>query len=233
MNIVLTGASKGIGAGILDYLKEHYLFVVSRTEIRRDNVEWIQADLTKEKDIKRVCHYLKQLDVDVLINNAGGGSVKDLANVTQEILTNEFMLNFYAPFFLTQAVIERMCEKKFGRVINIASISGNKGTPYLFAYSAAKAALINFTESCARYVMGKNVTVNSISPGGVNTIMSVEGRKELSMMYNMRSEEYQNQMISQMGRKELIEPQEVAKAIELLIYSDGINGQNIKISGLL
>lgn len=233
LNIVITGASKGIGAEILSKFKSHQLFAISRTEIKDDGVEWIQADLTKQEEIKKVCYYLKQIDVDVLINNAGGGEVKDLCDVTQDLLTNEFTLNLYAPIFLTQTVLAKMMNKNFGRIINIASISGNKGTPYLFTYSAAKAALINFTESCAQYVSGKDITVNSISPGGFNTVMSINGRKKLSKMYNMEKGDYQNEMLSQMGRKKLIEPQEITKVIELLINCEGINGQNIKISGLI
>lgn len=233
MNIVITGASKGIGAGILQEMKKHRLYAISRTEVCCDGVEWIKADLTSRDEVKKVCHYLQQIDVDVLINNAGGGMVIDLNDLSQNVIDREFTLNLYTPIFLTQAVIKRMCEKDFGRIVNIASISGNKGTPYLFAYSAAKAALINFTESCAQYVSGKNVTVNSISPGGFNTEMSVVGRSKLSKMYNMENNDYQNNMLKQMGRKELLEPREVAKVIELLISCNGINGQNIKISGLI
>lgn len=233
MKIVVTGASKGIGLEILKGFAKHKIIEISRTPVHGENIEWIGADLTDYQDIKKVCNYIKNEEIDILINNAGAGEVCDLYEVSKELLDREFMLNLYAPVFLTQAVLKGMCERNFGRIINMASISGNKGTPYLFVYSAAKAALMNFSESCAQYIKNKNVTINSISPGGIDTEMSVEGRKKISKMHQMKEVDYQNEMLLGMGRKELLSPIEVVKIIKLLISSEGINGQNIKVSGLL
>lgn len=233
MRIVITGASKGIGAEVLKAFQGNQIFAISRTPVQGENVEWICADLTHYQDIQKVCNYLWDKEIDVLINNAGTGAVCDLYEISKELLDREMMLNLYAPIFLTQAVLKGMCERNYGRIINMASISGNQGTPYLFVYSAAKAALMNFTESSARYVRNKNVTINSISPGGINTEMSVNGRMKISQMHHMKDEDYQREMLLGMGRKELLSPDEVVKIVRLLIEAEGINAQNVKVSGLL
>lgn len=233
MRIVITGASKGIGAEILKSFKGNEIIAISRTPIQGENVEWIYADLENYQDIQRVCSYLRNMEIDVLINNAAAGEVCDLYDISRELLDKEMMLNLYAPIFLMQAVLKGMCDRNYGRIINMASISGNSGTPYLFVYSATKAALMNFTESSARYIRNKNVTINSISPGGIDTEMSINGRIKISQMNNMKDEDYQKKMLLEMGRKALLSPNEVVKIVKLLIDAEGINAQNIKVSGLL
>ena len=142
-------------------------------------------------------------------------------------------MNLIAPMLLTKSVSKNMVAKNYGRIINISSISGVYGTPYLFTYSATKAGINNFTQSSANYFSGKNITVNSISPGGIDTDMAVNGRKEISKLYNMNENDYQNQMMKQMGVSKLINSEEVAKLVKFLIETPSINGQNINICGLI
>ena len=236
MNIIITGASSGIGEAVLKlFSKDNKILAISRTKVKfnNDNVKWIKADLSKKSDIERLEQEIKKFKCDVLINNAGAGKVEDLENLKMNELINETVLNLICPIKLTQFVAENMKKNNFGRIINVSSISGLNGTPYLFMYSASKAGLNNFTQSSAEYFKNYEITVNTICPGGIDTKMAIEGRKEISKMYNDKPEKHQEDMLNLMGRKELIKVEEVADLIKFLINMPSINGQCINICGLI
>ena len=236
MNIIITGASSGIGEAILNELSdENNILVLSRTkgDITKDNVEWVKADLSDKNTVDKLEERIKAFKCDVLINNAGAGKVEDLESLKTDDLINETMLNLICPMKLTQYVSANMKKNNFGRIINISSISGLNGTPYLFMYSASKAGLNNFTQSSAEYFRNYDITVNTICPGGIDTKMAIEGRKEISRQLNERPEKHQEDMLSAMGRKELITTQEVASLVRFLINMPSINGQCINICGLI
>jgi len=237
MNIVITGASSGIGYSIYKKLlsNENQIIIISRTsplEIEK-NVKWIKADLSTQRGVGLASNVLKDIKVDVLINNAGSGEVVELEELTYSTAQREFALNVIAPMMLTKIVAKKMKENNFGRIINITSISGVKATPYLFSYSASKAALINFTRNVAEYYRDYNILANSISPSGVNTEKSIKIRKEISYIRGLNDMDYQNEMIKIMGRETLISPEAIADFIDFLIKNDAINGQNINISGAM
>ena len=236
MNIIITGASSGIGEAILKLLsKDNKILAISRTRIKLDNknIRWIEADLSKEEELERLEEETKEFKCDVLINNAGAGKIEDLEKLKTGELIDETVLNLICPIKLTQFVSENMKKNNFGRIINVSSISGLNGTPYLFMYSASKAGLINFTQSSAEYFRNYDITVNTICPGGVNTKMAVEGRKQISKMFNDKPEKHQQDMLKAMGRKELISVEEVAYLVDFLIKMPSINGQCINICGLI
>ena len=238
MNIILTGGSKGIGKATLDLLAEdekNNILVLSRTvtDEKRKNVKWIKIDLSSKEQVENILETITKFKCDILINNAGAGKVCDMSELEIKDMEKEIMLNLITPMKFTAIVGENMKKNNFGRIINISSISGESGTPYLFAYSASKAGLINFTQSSAEYYKNYNITVNTICPGGVDTQMSVDGRKEISILRNMEPEQYQKNMLNAMGRKDLIECADVAKLIKFLINMPSINGQCINICGLI
>ena len=238
MNIILTGGSTGIGVEILKKIsknKKDNILVLSRSmgEINLPNVKWISVDLSKEKELNKIRQEIINFKCDILINNAGSGKVSDLEDLDFESMNSECILNLIAPITLTSLVASNMKKNNFGRIINISSISGVRGTPYLFTYSATKAGLINFTQSSAEYFKGYNITVNAICPGGINTKMSIDGRKEISTLLNLESTQYQKNMLLKMGKSNLIQSSEVADLVEFLINSSAINGQYINICGLM
>ena len=238
MNIILTGSSSGIGESILKellLLSDVKILTLSRRKpnINSEKIRWIECDLSNEKEIEIIKTELEEFKCDVLINNAGSGKVQDLIDLNYNDILKETNLNLIAPMLLTKIVSKNMIRNKYGRIINISSISGVYGTPYLFTYSATKAGLMNFTQSSANYFKNKNITVNSISPGGINTQMAVEGRKEISRLHNMDEDDYQKQMMNQMGVSKLIDCTDVAKLVIFLINTSSINGQNINICGLI
>lgn len=238
MNIILTGGSTGIGAEILKKIadnKNNNILVLSRTigNFLLPNIKWIEIDLSNKNELKKLDKIVSDFECDILINNAGAGKVLDLEKLDIDNMNNETVLNLLTPMKLTSLVSKNMKKNNYGRIINISSISGIKGTPFLFTYSATKAGLINFTQSSSEYFKGYDITVNTICPGGIDTKMSVDGRKEISILLNMKPEKYQKNMLQKMGRKDLIKPYEVAKLVEFLINTPSINGQCINICGLI
>ena len=236
MNILITGASSGIGEAILEKLaKNNNVLVLARNtgKIQLPNVRWINVDLSKTEELEELVQTIEEFKCDILINNAGAGRVKELENLDMQEMVDESVLNLITPMKLTSIVAKNMKENNFGRIINISSISGLSGTPYLFTYSATKAGLINFTRSSADYFKGYNITVNTICPGGVDTDMAVNGRQEISKLLDLEPEQYQKNMLKAMGRDSLISTEEVASLVEFLINMPSINGQCINICGLI
>lgn len=236
MNIIITGASSGIGEAILDKLaKDNNVLVLSRNTENIDlpNVKCIDVDLSKKDEVRNLENIIKEFKCDILINNAGAGKVTDLETLDVQDMIDESVLNLITPMKLTSIVASNMKANNYGRIINISSISGLTGTPFLFTYSATKAGLINFTQSSAGYFKGYDITVNTICPGGIDTNMAVNGRKEISKLLDLEPEQYQKDMLKAMGRTELITTEEVADLVIFLINMPSINGQCINICGLI
>jgi NAD(P)-dependent dehydrogenase (short-subunit alcohol dehydrogenase family) len=108
--------------------------------------------------------------IDVLVNNAGiAGMSAPLWEQTDEEWNRVIAINLTGVFNCTRAVMPHMRERKYGRVVNIASVAGKEGNPNMTAYSAAKAAVIGFTKSAAKEVATENICVNSVAPAVVQT----------------------------------------------------------------
>ena len=236
MNILITGTSKGIGKSIYEYLnysKKNNIYVVNRNNVTFDENEII-CDLCNLEETKLICEkYINDLCIDVLINNAGGSIPCQLENLSLSEIKNDLCLNFISPLILIQSVIPNMKKNKFGRIVNISSISGVTGTPNILTYSAAKSAIINMTQTIAYEYNRYNITCNSISPGGINTKSSINGREKISILNKMTKDEYQSQMLEFLPNKQLIDCIDICELIDFLIHSKSINGQNINICGTL
>jgi 3-oxoacyl-[acyl-carrier protein] reductase len=107
------------------------------------------------------------------VNNAGIiGMVGPIADISRNDLEDVLAINLVAPFLLSRAALPAMLARKYGRIVNVASIAGKEGNPNLIPYSVSKAALIALTKSLAKEVAGKgDITVNSISPAVIHTPM--------------------------------------------------------------
>lgn len=170
-----------------------------------------------------------------MINNAGAGYPSKIENISLDSIYYETNLNFLTPYLLIQNIYPKMIKKKYGRIINISSISSKRGTPYLYTYSATKAALDSLTQSIASTASNYGFTINSICPGGIDTNMSINGRIEISNLKNMKDNEYQNGMINEMCLGKLIPTKAVVYLIDYLLSEKAncISGQSINICGAL
>lgn len=225
MNILVTGASKGIGNAIANELQNiGEVFVTGRNEkaLTECNAkDFCICDLSK--DISILADFIKKNDIDVLVNNAGEYIYSELENMNITDIQRLYQTNLVAPAYLTSKVIPNMKNKKWGRIINIGSISGVMGEAYASIYSSSKAGLIGLTKALALELAEYNITVNTINPGWVET--------ELGMTSIDDSEFSREEIIETIPQRRFVKPEEVAKLCKYLISEDakGITGQSINL----
>ena len=160
--------------------------------------------------------------VDILINNAGITRDNLLLRMTEKDFDDVINANLKSVFNYTKAVIKHMIKQRYGRIVNIASVVGIIGNPGQANYAASKAGVIGFTKSMARELASRNITVNAVAPGYIETDMtsklSEEQRKKLTDMIPM----------GRMGK-----PDDIAKVVGFLCSpeADYITGQVIAVDG--
>jgi 3-hydroxybutyrate dehydrogenase len=171
--------------------------------------------------------------VDILVANAGQAASAAFAKGDAAVFQRMFDVNVMGVVHAGQAVLPGMLERGFGRVINIASIAGLKGMPYVTAYCAAKHAVVGLTRALAQEVAAKGVTVNAVCPGYVETDMVTVGLDNIAAKTGRPREEGLAAMIKDNPQKRLIAADEVAAAC-LWLASDSsaaVNGAAIPITG--
>ena len=178
MNILITGASRGIGKAIAERLIKdgHSIFATARNEFSLKHYQnYCVCDLATNDGILKLGNYIAEHNIDVLINNAGEYIETPMtAALKLEELDHCTKLNLQAPLYLISRVIPSMKENKVGRIVNIGSISGVMGEAYASVYSATKAGLIGATKALALELAEFGITVNTINPGWVETDLGNE-----------------------------------------------------------
>ena len=187
--VIVTGASSGIGKAIsLELAKLNFIVIVNYrghkinrvadakrlvSEIEKDGGEsfCFDADVTERDQVRSLIK--ASMDrfgrIDALVNNAGVLEQKDFFSITDDELHNILDNNFKSAFICTQEVSAIL--KEGSSIVNIASVGGQIGGPKAPHYSAAKGALITFTKSTARLLAHRNIRVNAVSPGFIETDM--------------------------------------------------------------
>ena len=225
LNILVTGASKGIGRAIALEMKEKgNLFVTGRNENALKTIAaqgYCICDLSKY--ITPLIKFIKENKIDILINNAGEYIYGAIDSATQDEIDRIFSTNLISPVKLISASVPHMKEQKWGRIINIGSISGVMGEAYASLYSSTKAGLLGLTKALALELAEYNITVNTINPGWVETELGLESIEE--------SEFSKEEIIDCIPQKRFVKPEEVAKLCSYLISEDakGITGQGINL----
>jgi 3-oxoacyl-[acyl-carrier protein] reductase len=179
---LITGAATGIGeaiarrfasAGANVAIADVDLQGVTRVaEAIGPSAYAIQLDVTQADSVQRgVSAALDHFSsLEILVNNAGiGGKAAPLWEQTEDDWQRVIAINLTGPFLCSRAVIQHMRDRKYGRIVNIASIAGKEGNPNMTAYSASKAGLIGFTKSVAKEVALDGICVNAVTPAVVRT----------------------------------------------------------------
>ncbi|HIN71437.1 MAG TPA: SDR family oxidoreductase [Dehalococcoidia bacterium] len=217
---IVTGASRGIGKAIAVMFASEgaNVVVTARTEHAIDDLAGrivqsggsalaVTADLSIDSDLQRIADetLVKYGRIDILVNNAGIIHPRiNLVDFDFELWRNVVAVNLEAVALLTALCLPSMMERNYGKVINISSIGGRKGSKGRSAYRATKAALISLTESVAAETKPYGIDVNCICPGGVDT----EGYREA---FRMRGK---------IDDPSLMAPEEIAKLAVYLASDD-------------
>lgn len=235
---LITGASRGLGRAIaLQLAIDHGLYILvnyaSNQEAAEKTLELIQKaggngellrfDVRNKTEVDQTLQTWKDINPDksisVLVNNAGLTRDGLLMWMPEKDWDDVLNIAVKGMFNVTQNVIQQMLRKRTGRIINVASLSGLKGVPGQFNYSAAKGAMIAATRSLAQEVAKRNITVNAVAPGFIRSDMTQE------------IDPNQIKQMVPMGR--IGEPEEVAHVVSFLVSNKAsyITGEVINING--
>ena len=179
---VVTGAATGIGEAIARRLSEAGALAVV-ADVNQAGAEEVarslnggafaaQIDITDPSSVERAFSGViaKTGRIDILVNNAGiGGKAAPLWEQTDEDWLRVVNVNLHGVFYCCRAVTGHMRQRKYGRIVNIASIAGKEGNPNMTAYSSTKAAVIGFTKSLGKEVATDGICVNAVAPAVVHT----------------------------------------------------------------
>jgi 3-hydroxybutyrate dehydrogenase len=242
---LITGGGRGIGRAIaLEFARNGArVAVAARTaeqveqvaaEIGGDAVALV-CDVSDPESVARMFSRMREDfgNPDILVNNAGIAESATLVNTTDELWHRHLAINLSGTFYCTRAALPAMLKRGWGRVINVASIAGKSGAPYIAAYSASKHGVLGLTRSAALELATTGVTVNAICPGYVDTDMVTRGVDQITAKTGRTAEEALDSLKKMSPQNRLVTPEEVA-AIALLLASDagrGINGQGINVDG--
>ncbi|WAJ71016.1 3-oxoacyl-ACP reductase FabG [Catenovulum adriaticum] len=231
---LVTGASRGIGKAIaLQLVKSGATVIGTATsekgaaaisEYLADNGKGLALNVTDNDSIQALFAQIKADfgDIDILVNNAGITRDNLMMRMKEDEWEDILTTNLTSVFKLSKAVLRAMMKKRTGRIVNIGSVVGSTGNPGQANYCAAKAGLIGFTKALAKEVASRNITVNSVAPGFIDTDMT----KELT-------DEQKNSIFAQIPAGRLGQPEEIAAAVAFLTAKEAayITGETIHVNG--
>ncbi len=235
---VVTGGSRGIGRAIAQRLAAMgalvYVNYVNRSAAAEETVSLIRAqggrgeivafDVADGAAVQRAFKDIVSVagSVDILVNNAGITRDGLMARMKEEDWDAVLDTNLKGAFLCAKAASREMMKKKWGRIVNISSVSGFAGNPGQVNYSAAKAGLIGLTKAMAREYASRNITVNAVAPGYIETEMTEQLSSEV------QEEIKKDILLASFGKAE-----DIAAAVAYLVSDDGryVTGQTLHVNG--
>lgn len=236
--VLVTGGMGGIGTAICQHLAKYNATVIAAYNRDHDaahkwlgeqksngyRFEMAYVDVTSFQSCAEMAQKIEEQfgGVDILINNAGITRDVQFYKMGEDEWKSVLQTNLDSIFNVTRQIIPGMIKRQYGRVINISSINGQKGQFGQSNYAAAKAGIHGFTKSLAQEVAHKGITVNTISPGYIETQMVMSISKEI-----------REKIIAQIPVGRLGKPEEIADAVRFLAAESSgfITGSNLLVNG--
>lgn len=234
--VVITGAARGIGRCIAEYLARKGYIVVAdynksdkeaiqlKENLKKENIdiEIFRADVSNRAEVKELIEYTirKYSKIDCIINNAGIDQIKTFLDITDEDWNSIINNNLNSVFYMCQEALKYMIHEKDGSIINISSIWGQIGASCESAYAVSKAGIDALTKSLAKELGPSNIRVNSIAPGFIDTDMN-----------NNFTEKEKSEIIEEIPLQKIGKTLDVAKCVEWLINDEYVTGQVIGVNG--
>ena len=242
--VIVTGGSRGIGEGIVKRLYNEGSEIII-ADIRKElaenlinsldknQISFFQTDLSQEEEIKKLMEFTEKKwgSLDFLINNAGIEDGYTLADQTYESYRKTMKVNMDAPFLCSKYALPLLEKSKTPRIIMITSIQGIRGYKGNISYNTAKGGLINMTRVLAVELAEKNILVNSVAPGFINTPLSVMKDGNLEWDTDWFKDVYLKYEKLPMGRYG--HPDDVAGAVYFFCSEDSkyVTGQTLLVDG--
>jgi len=230
---IVTGASRGIGRTIATSLHNAgaKVILIARNESllkslsnELDNCDYYCVDISNKEQIKEVFGKISKDKggIDILVNNAGITKDNLLMRMKEEDIDDVLNVNLKSMFLTSQQVLRPMMKKRWGRIINITSVIGLMGNSGQSNYASSKAGIIGFTKSLAKEIGSRNITVNAIAPGFIETEMTDD-----------LPEETKKAMLNSIPLNKIGTTKDIANVV-LFLASDLANyitGETINVSG--
>jgi len=246
----ITGGGRGIGRAIaLAFAREGATVIVAaRTRAEIDKVASEVANQFGVESLALECDVANSESVrnafaqanekfgrgpDIVVNNAGIAETALFVKSDEAMWERHLNINLGGTFRCTHAGLPEMIERSWGRIINIASIAGKTGAPYVSAYAASKHGVLGLTRSLALEVAAQGITVNAICPGYVDTEMTSRGVENIVEKTGKSADDALKMLERMSPQNRLVTSEEVA-ALAVLLASEegrGINGQAINVDG--
>lgn len=244
---VVTGASRGIGAVIAAVLAADGVCVsllgrdagnlkrVSDNLGGKDQAFPIVADLTDPPSVQSAFAAARARfgPVHLLINNAGQAASAKFTDTDEALWGRLFAVNLTGTYLCTRQAVPDMLAAGFGRIVNIASTAGLRGAAYISAYASSKHAVIGLTRSLALEYASRNITVNAVCPGFVDTDIVKEAIANIKSKTGRSDSEALAALVATNPQRRLVEPREVADTVMWLCRpgSESVTGQSIVLAG--
>ncbi len=233
---LVTGANRGIGAAVARKLAAAGADVTmmvrtpaSATALAGElpalgvRVNVVEADITDRDAVRAACAAAAAGlgPVTILINNAGTAASGPFLKSGPQLFEEMLAMHLHAPVLTAQAVLPAMLARGAGRIVNVASIAGLQGGPYISAYASAKHAMVGLTRALGAEYREKGVTVNAVCPGYTDTDLVTGAIERITTKTGLSAEEALALMLRDAGQTRLVTLDEVAEAV--LAYCDPAN----------
>ncbi len=241
---LVTGGGTGIGAAIATRLAEAgaRVTVVGRRPEPLQRVtgglstaQAVPFDVTDEEEIETgLATAIEEFGpIDILVNNAGAAESAPFERTTLDTWRAMLEVNLTGVFLMSRVVLPGMVERRWGRIVSIASTAGLKGYAYVAAYCAAKHGVIGLTRSLALEVAQKGVTVNAVCPGYTETDLLADSIADITEKTGVSEDEAQAQLVESNPQGRFVSPEEVAEVTAWLVGPNtaAITGQAIVVAG--
>ena len=212
---IITGGAQGFGLDIakkfLDFGANVIIWDIDKKELEKaskeinnDKLSFNVVDVSSFNDVEKTANLItKSTKIDILINNAGiTGSTAELWNYDVKEWNKIIEINLMGTFNCCKSIVPNMIQNNYGRIVNIASVSGKDGNANASAYSSAKAGVLGLTKSLGKELAEKNIAVNAVTPAGAKT-----------RILNQMSKEHVQRMLSKVPRGRFLELNELTSLV--------------------
>jgi NAD(P)-dependent dehydrogenase (short-subunit alcohol dehydrogenase family) len=241
---LVTGGGSGIGAAIAVTLAQaganvticgRRMDTLSTTAARHQNIFAQAADVTEEPSVERLYQRAQSErgPFAIVVANAGGAQSAPAEKISRELWNDTVNLNLTAAFFCVQPAIPAMRERRFGRIVFIASTAGLKGYPYVAAYVAAKHGVVGLARALAVETARDGITVNAVCPGYTETPLLEAAIQRIAARGKSSEDDIRTALAADNPYGRFIQPQEVADVVLRLCADESaaVTGQAIAVTG--